>query len=72
MKKEVIDARVRRQWDTATTSYERLLATGGVTAEAVERLAQRYRATNPRQLRHTIHDAIPALWESSGAVSQVA
>jgi hypothetical protein len=72
VKKEVIDGRVRRQWDTAQTPYERLLAAGGMTTEVAERLATQYRTTNPRQLRRTIHTAIAALWEPGAMMSEVA
>jgi hypothetical protein len=72
VKKEVIDGRVRRQWDTAQTPYVRLLAAGGMTTEVAERLATQYRTTNPRQLRRTIHTAIAALWEPGAMMSEVA
>ncbi|MGI8826740.1 MAG: integrase [Chloroflexota bacterium] len=70
-KKTVIEGRLRRQWDTARTPYERLLATGALDAKARERLAQLYATTNPRQLRLAIHEAIPRLWDLSGRASQV-
>lgn len=72
VQKEVIDERIRRRWDTATTPYARLLASGGIIPEAEERLAELYAKTNPRELRTTIHAAIPALWEMPATVSQVA
>jgi hypothetical protein len=61
--KEVIDGRLQRQWDKATTPYERVLATGVLHDQAAERLAHLHATTNPRQLRRTIHEAIPQLWE---------
>jgi hypothetical protein len=61
--KEVIEGKLKRRWDEAASPYQRLLATGVLTPEAEERLAQLYAATNPRQLRRSIQDAIPRLWD---------
>jgi hypothetical protein len=68
--KEVIEGRLKRRWDEATTPYERVLATGVLSDQAQERLAQLHATTNPRQLRHAIHEAIPQLWEISTRSAQ--
>jgi hypothetical protein len=62
-KKEVVEGKLKRHWDHAQTPYERLLASGILASEAAERLAGLYAATNPRELRRAIHEAIPRLWE---------
>lgn len=61
--KEVIDGRLKRHWDQAKTPYQRLLQTGVLADETAGRLATLSAQTNPRQLRHAIHEAIPQLWE---------
>lgn len=56
--------RLRRKWDAARSPYARLLETGVLTAAERERLATLHRATNPRQLRRRLHQAIPQLWRT--------
>lgn len=70
--KEVIEGKLKRQWDVAKTPYERLLATGILTPEAQERLARLYAQTNPRQLRRAIQEAIPCLWDLPATGRRVA
>jgi hypothetical protein len=70
--KEVIDGRVQRRWDQAQTPYQRLLATGILDPPTRERLDRLYASTNPRQLRQTIHAAIPRLWDLPVPVRRVA
>lgn len=60
--KEVTTEQVRRRWDTATTPYQRLLATDGLNADWRATLAARYTQTNPRQLRRRIYDDVACLW----------
>jgi hypothetical protein len=70
--KEVIDGRLKRQWDRAQTPYERLRATEVLSPEAHDHLAELYAAANPRHLRRAIHTAIPRLWELPASGRRVA
>ncbi len=63
IEKEVIDGRLQRRWDQAQTPFQRLLATETLDAESHARLKTLHATTNPRQLRRTIHEAIPRLWD---------
>jgi len=69
---EVSDGRLHRRWDQAATPYERLLVTEALSEETRVRLALLHATTNPRQLRHAIHDAIPRLWDLPARASQTA
>ena len=61
--KMIVNNRVRRTWDTAQTPYQRLLATGQLTADANIRLAELAQQTNPRTLRQRIYRQVAALWQ---------
>lgn len=63
MSKEVLNGKLVRRWDTAQTPYQRLLTSGVLTAEQEARLAKLYAATNPRQLREQIYQAVAQLWQ---------
>ena len=67
--KEVTTARVRRRWDTATTPYQRLVATGTLDPDWRATLDARYAQTNPRQLRRTIYDGLARLWLPANATA---
>ena len=60
--KVVTDNRLRRKWDTATTPYQRVVATGVVTEDWQATLDGCYARTNPRQLRRTIYEQLDRLW----------
>ncbi len=60
--KVVTDSRLRRKWDTATTPYQRVVATGVLTEDWRATLDARYAQTNPRQLRRTIYADLARLW----------
>jgi transposase InsO family protein len=60
--KVVTDNRLRRKWDTATTPYQRVVATGVVDEDWRATLDARYARTNPRQLRRTIYEQLGWLW----------
>ena len=60
--KEVVDGKLKRKWDAATSPYQRLLATTGLTEAEQARLAALYELTNPRQLRREINDRLGRLW----------
>ncbi len=60
--KEVVDGKLKRKWDAATSPYQRLLATTGLTDAEQARLAALYELTNPRQLRREINDRLGRLW----------
>jgi len=61
--KEVVNGKLTRRWDTAQTPYQRLLASGVLTAAQEARLAKLYAATNPRRLREEIYQAVAQLWQ---------
>lgn len=53
---------IQRKWDTAQTPYQRLRATGTLSAEQQTRLQTLYEQTNPFRLREEIARALDALW----------
>ncbi len=61
--KEVRDGRLHRKWDRAQTPYQRLLASNILSPEHKARLATLCCATNPRQLRMAIYEAVERLWQ---------
>ena len=65
IEKTVVDDKVRRRWDQAQTPFERLKATGKLSAEQEQRLQTLYEQTNPRQLREEIYQRLAQLWEQS-------
>jgi hypothetical protein len=69
-KKELVGDKVRRTWDEAQTPYQRLRASGVLSAEPRERLQALYEQTNPLTLRHEIYQRLTELW--NGATSQAA
>jgi hypothetical protein len=62
-KEAVGENRIKRTWDEAKTPYERVLATGVLTAEQQARLTGLYARTNPRQLKQEILQIIETLWD---------
>lgn len=70
--KTVVDQRVKRRWDTATTPYQRLLATTVLTDAQQARLAALHAQTNPRQLRRAIYRVIATLWDEPTLAADVA
>jgi hypothetical protein len=63
--KIVAGDKVRRKWDTAQTPFERLKATGHLSAERQQHLQALYEQTNPRQLRDEIQRLLTLLWEQA-------
>lgn len=63
---------VVRHWDQAQTPYERLLATGTLSAEQHSRLQAWYDQTNPMVLRKEIYRLLAALWDLSTSAASVA
>lgn len=63
--KVVVDDKVRRKWDQAQTPYERLQATGKLSAQQHRRLQTLYEQTNPRRLREEIYQCLAQLWEQA-------
>lgn len=53
---------IQRKWDTAQTPYQRLRASGTLSAEQQTRLQTLYAQTNPLRLREEIARALDALW----------
>ena len=63
---------VVRHWDQAQTPYERLLATGTLSAEQQTRLQALYDQTNPMVLRNEIYRQLAALWDIPASTASVA
>lgn len=63
--KQFVEGKMRRKWDEAKTPYERLKATGQLSAEQQDRLQQLYETTNPLRLREAIYQGLAALWQES-------
>ena len=65
--KTVMGDKVRRKWDQARTPFERLKATGKLSAQQEQRLQTLYEQTNPRHLREEIYQRLAQLWSQSMA-----
>ena len=65
--KTVVGDKVRRKWDQACTPFERLKATGKLSAQQEQRLQTLYEQTNPQQLREEIYHRLAQLWSQSMA-----
>lgn len=65
--KQMVGDKVVRKWDAAKTPYERLLASGTLSAEQQTRLQQLYEQTNPLQLRNALYRQLEAIWQSAMA-----
>jgi hypothetical protein len=63
--KTVIGDKVRRKWDQARTPFERLKATGKLSAQQEQHLQTLYEQTNPRNLREEIYQRLAQLWSQS-------
>lgn len=63
--KQFVEGKLRRTWDEAKTPFERLKATGQLSAEQQGRLHQLYESTNPLQLREAIYQRLATLWQES-------
>jgi hypothetical protein len=63
--KEVVNDKVRRTWDQAQTPWQRLRATGKLSAEQQQRFQALYEQTNPRRLRQQIYHGLAQLWEQA-------
>jgi hypothetical protein len=61
--KQVVNGKLRRQWDQAKTPYQRLVASGILSSEQQGRLAALHAGTNPRQLREAIYQSVEQLWQ---------
>jgi hypothetical protein len=61
--KEMIAGKLKRTWDEARTPYQRLAGTDALTPTVAAGLAALHTATNPRQLRQQIYDALARVWE---------
>lgn len=65
IEKTAVGDKVRRKWDQARTPFERLKATGQLSAEQEQRLQTLYEQTNPRHLREKIYQGLAQLWSQS-------
>ncbi len=70
--KDIVDGTLRRRWDTVATPYERLLRTGVLDHAPTERLATLHAETNHRQLRRSIYQPIPRMWDLPADARRVA
>jgi hypothetical protein len=55
-------AKVYKVYDTAQTPYHRLMASGALSSQQQQSLAQKYRGLNPVKLREEINRALEKLW----------
>jgi len=60
----------QRKWDTAQTPYQRLLASGKLSAQQQARLQVLYEQTNPLRLRQSIYEGLAALWDVRAAAAE--
>jgi len=60
---------VQRIWDTAQTPYQRLLASGKLSAEQQTHLHTLYEQTNPLRLRQDIYRGLATLWDGCAAAA---
>ncbi len=65
IEKTAVGDKVRRKWDQARTPFERLKATGKLSAQQEQRLQRLYDQTNPRHLREEIYQHLAQLWSQS-------
>lgn len=63
LSKRRIGSRVRKQYDAAQTPYQRLLAAGGLPAEARPVLAAQWAALDPIALARDIQRTLDGLWK---------
>jgi hypothetical protein len=64
--------KVLRHWDQAQTPYQRLIATGMLSADQQTRFQALYEQTNPLTLRKEMYRLLAALWELPTATSCIA
>ena len=67
IEKTAVGDKVRRKWDQARTPFERLKATGKLSAQQEQRLQALYEQTNPQHLREEIYQGLAQLWSQSMA-----
>jgi hypothetical protein len=67
VEKTAVGDKVRRKWDQAQTPFERLKATGKLSAGQEQRLQRLYEQTNPQHLREEIYQGLAQLWSQSMA-----
>ena len=72
IEKTALADKVQRKWDQARTPFERLKATGKLSAEHQQHLQALYEQTNPQQLREEIYHGLAQLWSHNGPSSQQA
>src|SRR5258708_7548722 len=65
--KQWLGDKVVRKWDAAKTPYERVVASGVLSAQQHTRLQHLYEQTNPLQLRNALYRQLEALWQSTTA-----
>lgn len=61
--RERVGARVVKRYDQPATPYQRLLATGRLSAATTQKLDRLYRALNPARLHQWIENTTRELWE---------
>ena len=61
--KAVVDGRLKRRWDRASSPYDRVLDSGVLGSRQQAQLAKRYSQTNPRRLRRQIYQKLEQMWE---------
>jgi hypothetical protein len=66
------DGKLKRKWDEAKTTYQRLKQTQVLSKETEARLDKLYQETNPRELRQQIYKLLSRLWDTSTSQERVA
>lgn len=61
VRKERIEGRIKRKYDTPRTPYRRLLELGELSEETKKRLEALYRELNPAELKRNIEAKLEAL-----------
>ncbi len=70
--KRMEDGKLRRQWDEPRTPFERLVETGVLAPDVVERLERLRDETNPRALRRWIREESTNIFCEIGDAAEVA
>jgi hypothetical protein len=68
--KQVEPQGIVRKWDRVQTPYQRLRASGKLSAQQQACLQALYEQTNPLRLREEIYQDLAALWDSRTACTQ--
>jgi hypothetical protein len=63
--KERVGSKVKKQYDTAKTPYQRVLESDQVAEEVKQQLREQYDTLNPAALLRTVQSLQDALWQEA-------